>query len=646
MAPLGRRRSTVLLAAFLALGVLGGRAEAQYVRRFPPTSAPAVITGGKITFTGNTLGLDKDTNANAPGIRGSIGTFITTNLASRDGLSWPFGTTADWRQNGSAAVLDLPATATVLYAELVWGGSWASNQEAVPVADLATSVLLITPASQQGTPIAPDSTTSRADGTASGGRCTSSGGCFYARTQNVTAQVQAGGAGRYEVRGVPGTQSTNENEFNVAGWTLAVVYEDLTQPIRNLTLFLGFERGTTATQAAAVSGFCTPPSGILAGRLAVSAIEGDALYTGDQIRFGPTQPLTPANQLSGPRNPPTNFFAGQITDDDGQLDTRGTFGDRNHTANSPVSGARQGWDIVNVDASPQLTHSQTQAFALGTTTSENYVITTLGLQIGVGAPRFGADTKRVDRPTARVGDVLTYTVDLVNTGTANADNVVFFDEVPPGTTFLPNSFRVGGVLLPGADPGPGVDLGTIAAGATVTVTFQAQVIAVPAAPDAAQYGNTARWTFGFISCANQPVTPGEIVTLPATTGIARIEATKAVAPTSLETGQPAIFTVTITNTGTARATGVTLTDPIPPGLTYVPGTTRLNTEPVLDGAGGTMPFATERPVNGLGLGAGQIDPGQSAVVSFQVAAAPNTQGTVTNTATIDPDGSEPTEGLE
>src|SRR5262249_19254629 len=159
-APLGLRRSTVLLAAFLlAPGVLGGRAEAQYLRRFPPTGAQPVITGGKITFTGNTLGLDKDTNVNRPGIRGSIGTFITTNPASQDGRSWPTsppgGTTANWRLNGSAAVLDLPATATVLYAELVWGGSRASAQQgdAVPVADLDTPVLLITPANPAGTQV-------------------------------------------------------------------------------------------------------------------------------------------------------------------------------------------------------------------------------------------------------------------------------------------------------------------------------------------------------------------------------------------------------------------------------------------------------------------------------------------------------------
>src|SRR5262249_4745418 len=153
-----------------------------------------------------------------------------------------------------------------------------------------------------------------------------------------------------------------------------------------------------------------------------------------------------------------------------------------------------------------------------------------------------------------------------------------------------------------------------------------------------QYANTARWTFNFISCAGQPVTPGEIVTLPATTGIARIEATKAVAPTSLQTNQTAIFTVTIMNTGTARAAGGTLADRIPPGLPSVPGTRGRTPVPGRAGAGGTRRSGAGGAVNSPAPPAGQIDPGQFAVVSFQATAPPNTQGTVTNTATIEPDG--------
>jgi uncharacterized repeat protein (TIGR01451 family) len=162
-------------------------------------------------------------------------------------------------------------------------------------------------------------------------------------------------------------------------------------------------------------------------------------------------------------------------------------------------------------------------------------------------------------------------------------------------------------------------------------------VRVDTIPPAAAYENRARWTFNYVSCQGQPSRSGVMVTDPVTTPIARIEAAKAVEPASLQTNQTAIFTVTVSNTGTARSSGVTLTDPIPPGLTYVPGTTRLNTVPVPDVAG-AMPFAAGRAVNSPGLAAGEIDPGHFAVVTFQVRAAPNTQGMVTNTATIEPDG--------
>src|SRR5262249_59731416 len=56
------------------------------------------------------------------------------------------------------------------------------------------------------------------------------------------------------------------------------------------------------------------------------------------------------------------------------------------------------------------------------------------------------------------------------------------------------------------------------------------------------------------------------------------------------------------------------------------------------GAGGRRPSAAGGAVNSRAPPAGKIARGQFAVVSFQVTAAPNTQGTVTNTATIEPDG--------
>ena len=103
---------------------------------FAPAAAEAselrysnTVKGG-IVSTGNTLGLAKELNANGPGTRDSIGTFLTLdnqlvdNNPANVNNPWGPGTTGDWTLDGSAAVLELPmasgAAVEVLYAELIW----------------------------------------------------------------------------------------------------------------------------------------------------------------------------------------------------------------------------------------------------------------------------------------------------------------------------------------------------------------------------------------------------------------------------------------------------------------------------------------------------------------------------------------------
>ncbi len=79
-----------------------------------------------------------------------------------------------------------------------------------------------------------------------------------------------------------------------AGWTLAAVYEDVSAPLRSLTLWCG----STAVSLAAgstdvsVSGFLTPDALPVSGKIFVSAQEGDAVI-GDFLRrfrlFGVTR---------------------------------------------------------------------------------------------------------------------------------------------------------------------------------------------------------------------------------------------------------------------------------------------------------------------------------------------------------------------
>ncbi|WP_460151466.1 beta strand repeat-containing protein, partial [Priestia megaterium] len=426
-----------------------------YVNRFLTNA------NGAITFTGNTFGLNKQANANAPGTAGSIGTFFSVNPSSVDG-SFPTGTTANYLQNSSSAILRFPSTTTqILYAELIWGGSYLYGGEDVSSA-LNNAVTFITPSR----------TVSVQSDTATRFTLTSSS-FYYVRSANVTNLISQ--AGTYSVLGVPGTQSTTENNANAAGWTLAVVYADPLQKSRNLSIFVGAELTSSATgsSTAAVSGFGTPITGTVNGRLLVSAIEGDSAIVGDQLQFGPT--TASLQPVSGPNNPINNFFASQINNDSGTLDTSGQFGSLNSTPGGSLSGARQGWDITNIDVSARLSNNQTSAVVRGTTNGDTYVISALALQVDINAPVLNV-SKSANVTSARTGDIITYTVQVSNTGTAAANVLIATDPLSSATTFIPNSLQVDGVAQTNVDIRNGLPLGTLNINQTRVLTYQVRVV--------------------------------------------------------------------------------------------------------------------------------------------------------------------------
>ncbi|MDI1484796.1 hypothetical protein QHF84_49830, partial [Polyangium sp. y55x31] len=494
-----------LLLAFTCAALAPASASAQQLR------FTATVPGG-IAGTGNSLGLSKATSVNGPGDRDSIGTFIslgnTVDEPAADPQNpWPMGTTADWKTNGSSAVLSLPE-AEVLYAELLWGGSYDYGGENV-TALLDTAVTLSANGSTMM--VTPDPTTTLTmNETAASGFAVR----YYMRSADVTDFVKQAGKGTYEVSGVPATQASSINNLNAAGWTLVVAYRDEGVPMRNLSIFVGgsFVDENT-TQDYTVSGFCAPPAGVVEGSVIVSAIEGDANFVGDQLQLAPTA-AGPFKNLSGPNNPSNNFFCSQINDENGNLDTQGTFGDRNQdaAAGKNVSGGRQSWDVTTVPLSSQdqqLQNGQSSAVIRTLTTDDSYAPILAAFSIDVNAPDFkGVASSVIDAPpSVSLGETFTVTAILANNGDVAAEQIAF--SLPLEASLGLVSFAVDGTPgdisgnpVDGAALTAGVPVGDLPAGKTKTVTLDLEV---KDAPQLMGFFLKAKWGYGFEVCPNKPL---------------------------------------------------------------------------------------------------------------------------------------------
>ncbi|RAN88570.1 cell surface protein [Bacillus sp. SRB_28] len=567
----------------------------------PITNRFSTTTNGALAITGNTLGLSKISNLNRAGTIGAIGAFVTTNTALQV-PTFPAGTTLNYTQNSSTALLNIPAGSTILYAELVWGGNYLSRDQNI-TSVLGNPVSFTTPVSTYS--ITPSAVTASNQTFVSGSVTFG----FYTRSADVTSLVQAAGSGSYTTGSVPGLVDpldASNGAINSAGWTLIVAYQNGSLSARNLTIYVAGNRVSVETGSAdvSVSGFLTPAGGPVSGRLFLSSTEGDADLTGDQALFGPN--FSSLNALSGPNNAVNNFFGSQINNAAGNLDTTGTFGTRNQSASTStnISAGRQGWDITSIDISPYLTNSQVSAAIRLTTNGDAYMLNTVGLQININSPNIQA-TKSVNKSVATIGDILTYTVIVPNTGLLPANNVTFTDVLPNGTSFIPGSVTIDNVPQTNANPVAGISLGTINNGSSRTVAFQATVVSLPSQNP---ISNTANITFQYTPIAGGTTFNGLATSNSAGTQInlADINGTKSVNKLFTDIGETLTYSISLANIGNIAATNVIYTDPIPSGTTFIPGSVTVN--------GVTQGGAN--PANGISIGS--IAANSTTTISFQV----------------------------
>ncbi|MBC8988471.1 DUF11 domain-containing protein, partial [Pedobacter sp. N36a] len=223
--------------------------------------------------------------------------------------------------------------------------------------------------------------------------------------------------------------------------------------------------------------------------------------------------------------------------------------------------------------------------------------------------------KTVNNATPAVGSNVVFTVVATNNGPSAGTGITVTDLLPAGYTYVSSTPPAGTTYVPGTGLWT---IGALANTGTSTLTITATVNA------AGPYANTATisGTENDPSPANNTstVTPVPVPTTDRSVVKTVNNATPAV-------GSNVVFTVVATNNGPSPGTGITVTDLLPAGYTYVSST----------------PPAGTTYVSGTGLWTiGTLGNGASSTLT--ITATVNATGAYANTATITGTENDPTPG--
>ncbi len=287
-----------------------------------------------------------------------------------------------------------------------------------------------------------------------------------------------------------------------------------------------------------------------------------------------------------------------------------------------------------------------------------------------------------DATVLEPGDTLRYTITIQNVGNEDAINSVLSDLVPANTTYVANSTTLNGnsvsdiatgsplqnglpINAPGsasgvmpADPSGTNYVATVTFDVTINDVFDGTHII-----NQGYFNADGAGTSGPVSeePTDDPSTTAQDndATIDVVGNVPSVDAQKVVEIIDtaaggtagvLDTGDQLRYTITMTNNGTTPATNVVLSDSVPAGTSYVPGSVELNGISVSDVAG-TSPLVTGLPVSSSDLtpplptaGNGTISPGETATVTFIVDVTA-VSGDITNqgTVSLDQQIDEPTD---
>jgi gliding motility-associated-like protein len=261
----------------------------------------------------------------------------------------------------------------------------------------------------------------------------------YACVADVTTMLQSYGTdaeGTYTVGNIStregvGNQQNNRNG-NSAGWSLLVVYEDLTLPSKSITSFDGFSAifRNIPDVDIIVDGFRTVPAPQpVRANLAFATLEGDVSITGDQMALNGTN-------LSTTDRPANNFFRSAVT----QLDAT-PVNDRNLNSANTL-GFDSGILRVPNPGNSVINNGDTQATMSLRTSSDFFLQYLFAFAVEIIEPRilltkivedeFGND---IGGQPVNLGQELNYVIGFQNIGNDDARNFTIRDVLPINIEF-------------------------------------------------------------------------------------------------------------------------------------------------------------------------------------------------------------------
>ena len=278
--------------------------------------------------------------------------------------------------------------------------------------------------------------------------------------------------------------------------------------------------------------------------------------------------------------------------------------------------ANSGNATVSIQVRPQAQGSITnQASVTSAATDTNLANNSASATTTVNPVADLAVTKSDSPDPALVGQELTYTVGVQNNGPSSAPGVTLSDTLPAGVTFTsatPSqgtcSQSAGTVTCP---------LGTIANGASASV----QIKVTPQSTGSITNQASASSTITDPNSSNNSASAATTVN-PA----ANLSLTKSDSPDPVLQGAELTYNLSVANTGPSSATGVTVTDTLPGGVTFTSATPSQGT---CSQASGTVTCSLGTVANG-------------GSASVQIKVTPQSPGSITNNASVSSSVADPT----